>query len=151
MTTPATSGGTVAATSGCLAAPPPRLGSTRIERVQAHQDVRGAVFEPLDDAQLRAQRNVHVVITQPGAVRGNHWHVAATEVTSVVGPCLVRLKEDGRLYDLAVPEGEVWRFVIPPGVVHAFRNDGGAPMLLVSFSSEVHDPGGAGLRRETIL
>ena len=42
-----------------------------------------------------AQKNVHVVLTQPNEVRGNHVHRTAVETTSVVGPCLVRLKEEG--------------------------------------------------------
>jgi len=139
------------APAGNAAPPPTQLGSTRIERLRPHLDARGAVFEPLDAGELSAQRNVHVVLTEPGAVRGNHWHRQATEVTSIVGPCQVRLKEAGTVYDLEVPAGEVWRLSIAPGVVHAFRNVGSGPMALVSFSSEPHDPSGAGLERETIL
>jgi UDP-2-acetamido-2,6-beta-L-arabino-hexul-4-ose reductase len=126
-------------------------GATRIERIDTHSDARGLVFEPLDEAQLKEQHNVHVVLTQPGETRGNHHHLSAVEITSVVGPCLIRLKEGGVLRDLEVPAGETWRLVIPPGVTHAFRNTGSAPMVLVSFSSEVHDPSGASLRRESIL
>lgn len=125
--------------------------ATRIERLRVHCDARGLVFEPLDATELGGQRNVHVAVTQPGEVRGNHAHVRATEITSVVGPCLVRLKEAGGLRDIEVPAGESWRFVIPPGVVHAFRNTGSAPLVLVSFSTEQHDPTGADARRETIL
>jgi dTDP-4-dehydrorhamnose 3,5-epimerase-like enzyme len=127
------------------------LAATRIEPLRAHRDARGVVFEPLDDEELREQHNVHVVLTHPGETRGNHYHLQAVEVTTVVGPCLVRLKEGGVLRDIEVPDGEIWRFVIPPHVVHAFRNTGTAPMVLVSFSTEVHDPSGSGLRRETIL
>jgi UDP-2-acetamido-2,6-beta-L-arabino-hexul-4-ose reductase len=122
-----------------------------IETLRAHNDARGSLFEPLDDAQLLKQKNVHVVVSEPGAVRGNHLHFTATEMTSVMGPCQIRLKEDGQLRDLQVPSGEVWRLTIPPGVVHAFRNTGDKAMLLVSFSSEPHDPTGAGMRREEIL
>jgi quercetin dioxygenase-like cupin family protein len=50
-----------------------------------------------------------------------------------------------------VPAGETWRLTIPPGVVHAFRNTGDAPMVLVSFSTHLHDPTGADTRREQIL
>lgn len=124
---------------------------TRIERLRAHQDARGIVFEPLDVAELAVQRNVHVVLTQPGEVRGNHAHLRATEITTVVGPCLVRLKEGAQLRDIEVPGGETWRFVIPPGVVHAFRNPGPAPLVTISFSTEVHDPTGSDARREQIL
>jgi dTDP-4-dehydrorhamnose 3,5-epimerase-like enzyme len=124
---------------------------TRIEAVKTHRDPRGSVFEPLDDAELAAQRNVHVVLTGPREVRGNHVHETATETTTVVGPCLVRLKEAEGMRDVEVPAGEIWRFTIPPGVVHAYRNTGDAVMMLVSFSTNLHDPKGGDTRREQIL
>jgi dTDP-4-dehydrorhamnose 3,5-epimerase-like enzyme len=122
-----------------------------IEPVKSHRDSRGALFEPLSDAELAVQKNVHVVLTGPDEVRGNHRHRTATENTSVVGPCLVRLKEGGVLRDIEVPAGEIWRFLIPPGVTHAYRNTGTATMVLISFSTALHDPDGADTVRETIL
>jgi dTDP-4-dehydrorhamnose 3,5-epimerase-like enzyme len=122
-----------------------------IEPLKTHRDPRGALFEPLADAELAAQKNVHVVLTQPGEIRGNHMHATATETTSVVGPCLVRLKEAGVCRDIDIPAGEVWRLIIPPGVVHAYRNTGDGVMVLVSFSTNLHDPAGSDTSRETIL
>src|SRR6202046_4800443 len=119
-----------------------------VQSVKTHRDARGTLFEPLTDAELRDQKNVHVVLTQPNEVRGNHVHRTAVETTSVVGPCLIRLKEAGALRDLEVPEGEIWRLTIPPGVVHAFRNTGDAMMVLVSFSTNLHDPAGSDTERE---
>jgi dTDP-4-dehydrorhamnose 3,5-epimerase-like enzyme len=124
---------------------------TVIEPVTTHRDGRGALFEPLTDVELAAQKNVHVVLTQPNEVRGNHVHLTGVETTSVVGPCLVRLKEAGGMRDVEVPAGQIWRFIIPPGVVHAYRNTGEALMVLVSFSTNLHDPAGADTRREQIL
>jgi dTDP-4-dehydrorhamnose 3,5-epimerase-like enzyme len=124
---------------------------TLIEPVKTHRDARGSLFEPLSDAELAAQKNVHVVLTQPNEVRGNHVHLTAVETTSVVGPCLVRLKEVDVVRDVEVPAGEIWRFTIPPGVVHAYRNTGDGVMVLVSFSTNLHDPTGAETRREVIL
>jgi dTDP-4-dehydrorhamnose 3,5-epimerase-like enzyme len=123
----------------------------RIESVKIHRDARGSVFEPLNDAELAAQKNVHVVITAPNEVRGNHRHASAVEITTVVGPCLVRFKEAGVIRDAEVPTGETWRFVIPPGVVHAYRNTGSEPMVLISFSTQVHDPQATDTVREQIL
>jgi dTDP-4-dehydrorhamnose 3,5-epimerase-like enzyme len=122
-----------------------------VQSVKTHRDARGSVFEPLTDAELAGQKNVHVVLTQPDEVRGNHAHRTAVEITSVVGPCLIRLKEAGVIRDLDVPEGEIWRLTIPPGVVHAFRNTGDSAMVLVSFSTNVHDPAGTDTIREQIL
>jgi dTDP-4-dehydrorhamnose 3,5-epimerase-like enzyme len=124
---------------------------TRIESVKTFRDARGALFEPLTDAELAGQKNVHVVLTQPNEVRGNHVHLTGMETTSVVGPCLVRLKENEVIRDVEVPAGEIWRITIPPGVVHAYRNTGPGVMVLVSFSTNLHDPAGADTRRETIL
>jgi dTDP-4-dehydrorhamnose 3,5-epimerase-like enzyme len=129
----------------------PSPARVRIETIKTHRDARGSLFEPMDDVELAAQRNVHVVITEPGGVRGNHVHERAVEMTTVAGPCLVRLREAGEIRDVLVPAGETWRFTIPPGVVHAYRNTGDALMVLVSFSSVVHDPAGADTRREQIL
>lgn len=122
-----------------------------VQSVKTHRDARGSVFEPLNDAELAGQKNVHVVLTQPHEVRGNHVHRTAVETTSVVGPCLVRLKEAGQIRDIEVPAGETWRLTIPPGVVHAFRNTGDSTMVLVSFSTNLHDPTGTDTLREQIL
>ncbi len=115
---------------------------TRVEitKLAAHHDARGVLFEPLESARLSGWKNMHAVITEPGAVRGNHKHLRGTEVTAVVGPALVRYCEDGQTCDAAVPAGEVWRFEFPPGVAHAFKNTGDRPFLLVSFNTELHRP-----------
>lgn len=112
----------------------------RIEQPRLIRDARGTVFEPLAADALGAQRNVHVVLTEPGCVRGNHFHRCGTEVAVVAGPALVRLREEGVLRDVLVPPDEVWRLTIPPGVSHAFQNTGPAPLLLVCFNTEAHDP-----------
>lgn len=125
--------------------------TARIETLTSHRDARGSLFEPLNMEELSRQRNTHVVLTQPGQVRGNHWHRRSTEMTVVVGPCLVRLKEEAGLRDVQVPAGEAWRFTLPPGVVHAYQNTGEGTMLLISFASEVHDPADPDTVREVIL
>lgn len=121
------------------------------QSVKIFRDARGTLFEPLRDEELRDQNNVHVVLTQPNEVRGNHLHLTAVETTTVVGPCRIRLKEENEIKDIDVADGEIVRLTIPPGVVHAFRNTGSAAMVLVSFSTNVHDPQGADTQREQIL
>jgi dTDP-4-dehydrorhamnose 3,5-epimerase-like enzyme len=129
----------------------PLLPRAHLRAVKTHRDARGTLFEPLTDAELKAQKNVHVALTEPNEVRGNHVHHTAVEITTVVGPCLIRLKEAGLIRDITVPAGEICRLEIPPGVVHAFRNTGDSAMLLVSFSTNLHDPSGADTVREPIL
>lgn len=111
-----------------------------VEVLTVHRDARGWVAEPLAPAALAAQRNVHVVVCEPGATRGNHVHAIGTETLSVEGPALVRTARDGRVRDVEVPEGAVYRFTFPPGVAHAIRNTGTRPVVLVAFSTYAHDP-----------
>jgi UDP-2-acetamido-2,6-beta-L-arabino-hexul-4-ose reductase len=111
-----------------------------IDRLTVHADDRGEVFEPLAAAMIVSQRNVHVVVSKPGVVRGNHYHLRGTETIIVVGPALVRVREDSSLRDIEVSEEKVYRFTIPPKVPHAIKNTGDRVNLLVAFNTCEHDP-----------
>ena len=127
------------------------MSAVQVVKLKVHADARGCVFEPLEPALLAGWRNVHAVVTEPGAVRGNHRHLRGTEVSTVVGPALVRYREQGQVHDIVVPEGEAWRFHFPPGVAHAFRNTGARPLVLVSFNTEEHDPARPDAERESLI
>jgi UDP-2-acetamido-2,6-beta-L-arabino-hexul-4-ose reductase len=110
-----------------------------VESVSFHADTRGWVVEPVDERQLSGQRNVHVVFTEPGGIRGNHAHPHTTEIMLVMGPALVRWREAEATRDRTVAHGEALRFTIPPGVPHAIQNIGPRPMVLASFNDQPHD------------
>lgn len=107
--------------------------------LRSFQDHRGLVFEPLTVDEIAGQRNAHVVLTEPGQVRGNHFHERGDEITVVVGPALFRYRENGAVRDVTIAEGEVVRVAIPAGTAHAFQNTGTKPMLLIGFNTEAHD------------
>ena len=110
-----------------------------IEEVSFHTDERGWVVEPLPESLISPQRNVHVVFTEPGHVRGNHLHQDTTEILLAMGPALVRLREGAEVRDVRVAEGQALRFTIPPGIAHAVQNTGPRPMVLTSFNDRPHD------------
>lgn len=122
-----------------------------ITRIKVHADARGAVFEPLEPQFLSGWRNVHAVITEPGAVRGNHRHLRGTEFTAVYGEALVRYRDGDAVREEIVPAGEVWRFEFPPGVAHAFKNTGTKAFVLVSFNTELHDPAAPDVERVELI
>ena len=122
-----------------------------IEELESHADARGLVFEPVQPEHLAAQRNAHVVITQPGGIRGNHYHRHGSEITVILGPALVRLREGQTVRDIPVPPGKIVRFFFPPGVAHAFQNTGTAPMLAVAFNSQAFDPAQPDVVRDTLI
>lgn len=124
----------------------------KIERLRRAQDHRGYVYEPLDVAGLSAQRNVHIVFTHPGEIRGNHFHHAGTEVATLCGPARVRIKSSSdELATHDIPEGETWRFTFPPGVTHSFQNTGTSMLVIVSFNTLPHDPSDPKTTRNVIL
>lgn len=110
------------------------------ETVKRFSDERGFVFEPLEGKFLVNQRNTHVVMSRPGAVRGNHYHVRGTETLVVCGPAMVRLRKGKDTADFSIPTGTTFRFLIPPGISHAIQNTGEIDSLLVAFNTEPHDP-----------
>lgn len=116
-------------------------GRVVVEVARCHRDPRGIVFEPLGADGLTGQGNCHLTFTEPGCVRGNHYHRRGSEVTVVVGPCLARYRDGSAVIDRLIEPGEVVRFLIPPGIGHAFQNTGATPMVLVGFNTERHDPG----------
>lgn len=110
-----------------------------IEQLIMHSDARGAVVEPLTAQALAAQQNVHVVVSQPGAVRGNHYHKVGTERITIVGPALARFRDGDEINDVTIAAGEAVRFTIPPGISHAVKNTGTQVCVMVAFNTAAHD------------
>jgi UDP-2-acetamido-2,6-beta-L-arabino-hexul-4-ose reductase len=114
--------------------------SVVIEEVNVHSDSRGSVFEPVAEEFLQHQHNAHVVISRPGAVRGNHYHLNGTEVIAVMGLAVVRIEEDDQIRDIEIPAQKVYRFIIPAKIPHAIKNTGDQSNILVAFNTVAHDP-----------
>lgn len=114
--------------------------SVSYEKLTLITDERGFVIELLNTEEFVSQRNAHIVISLPGVVRGNHYHVKGKETITVFGPSLVQFRENGQTKDVVIPEKEAWRFVFPPGVSHAIKNLGKETNILVAFNTMEHDP-----------
>lgn len=110
----------------------------KIEQLKTRTDLRGFVFEPVAKELLASQENCHVVISEPDAIRGNHYHLYGTETVAVVGPALLRFKERNDIYDVEVPSEQVYKFVIPPKVAHAIKNISKKDNLLIVFNTVTH-------------
>lgn len=111
-----------------------------IDSLNLFTDERGVIFEPISADCLSDQKNVHVVINQPGAVRANHYHLSGTETIVVTGQSLVRIQEGNKIRDFEVPPRKVYRFIIPAKIPHAIKNIGDQPNVLIAFNTVSHDP-----------
>jgi len=110
------------------------------EKMTIITDQRGFVFELLSTEEFALQRNAHIVISLPGVVRGNHYHMTGKETIAVLGPSLVRFRENEKIKDVVIPVKEAWRFVFSPGVSHAIKNLDQKANILVAFNTREHDP-----------
>ncbi len=122
-----------------------------VEQIRLHTDPRGLVFEPLRPVEFLHQRNSHVVVTTPGAIRGNHYHRVGTEVMVVLGPALVRYRQRGQIVDHEVAVGDAVRFTFPPGIPHAILNNGEAPQISVAFNTQEHEQANPDVVREVLI
>jgi dTDP-4-dehydrorhamnose 3,5-epimerase-like enzyme len=109
------------------------------EPVNRFSDARGFVFEPIAGELLAKQKNTHVVVSRPGAVRGNHYHLRGTETLVACGPALVRIRKEKDVEEFSIPASTTCRLIIRPGFSHAIQNTGGIDNLLVAFNTEPHD------------
>jgi oxalate decarboxylase/phosphoglucose isomerase-like protein (cupin superfamily) len=88
--------------------------------------------------------DMHLASTDPGAVRGNHYHSRRREAIVIL---------PGTPWSLHWDEGEhtaaqsrnfdghrAVLVLVSPGASHAVRNEGAAPLWLVACSSERYDP-----------
>jgi dTDP-4-dehydrorhamnose 3,5-epimerase-like enzyme len=103
-------------------------------------DSRGIVFEPLHAGDFPNQKNAHVVLSMPGVIRGNHYHIEGQETIAVLGPALVRYRENEETKNVEIPRGQAYRFIFPPGVPHAIQNLGNEPNIIMAFNTVEHDP-----------
>ncbi len=125
--------------------------SLSYESLRVVTDPRGFVLELLAAEDFVDQRNAHIVVSLPGVVRGNHYHTKGRETVTILGPSLVRVREQDRIEEVVVPDKEAWRFVFHPGVSHAIKNLGGEANFLVAFSTLEHDPSNPDTHRDLLI
>lgn len=110
------------------------IDDVEITDLKTYRDQRGWLTELFRTDELlaaHAPAMAYISETQPGIVRGPHEHVDQTDCFVFIGPgdFLVRLwdaREDaatfGRMYDVVVGASRPARVIVPPGVVHAYKN-----------------------------
>jgi UDP-2-acetamido-2,6-beta-L-arabino-hexul-4-ose reductase len=121
------------------------------KRVRVISDPRGLVLELLPAQDFASQRNAHIVISSADVVRGNHYHEKGEETITILGPALVRFRENDSIEDVIVPSKEAWRFVFPPSVSHAIKNLSAEPNILVAFNTVEHDPVNPDTFKDTLI
>ncbi len=119
-------------------------------RLKVHQDARGWLVELFRQDEIAKELwpvMAYVSQTAPGIVRGPHEHRDQSDHFVFIGSSTFRLylwdnRPSSPTYRvrmcLEFPEGEVWAVVIPPGVVHAYRNVGSGPGLVFNCPNRLY-------------
>jgi dTDP-4-dehydrorhamnose 3,5-epimerase-like enzyme len=121
------------------------------ERLTVLTDQRGLVLELLAVEDFVSQRNAHIVVSLPGIVRGNHYHTKGLETITILGPSLVRIRDQGKIEEVIVPDKEAYRFIFLPGVSHAIKNLSREANILVAFNTLEHDPADPDTHRDLLI
>ena len=107
-----------------------------IRELSRHNDQRGWLIElfrrdELDPLVFPAMS--YISMTKPGVARGPHEHVDQTDYFGFLGPSTFRLylwdnRSGSSTYQQSfrvdLGEGQPTTVIVPPGVVHAYRNIG---------------------------
>lgn len=120
-----------------------------IKKVEKHCDQRGWLMECFRQDEIPADIMPvmsYVSMTNPGIARGPHEHVQQTDIFFFMGSTLFTLylwdnRKDSATYGnkqvVTLPENEPTVAIVPPGVVHAYRNSGDKPGLVLNYPNRL--------------
>jgi dTDP-4-dehydrorhamnose 3,5-epimerase len=127
-----------------------RIEGAIFRALTAHEDHRGWLIELFRDDELTAEQRpamVYVSETLPGIARGPHEHVDQTDYFAFVGPGDFTLylwdsrpnsPTFGHRMKVAVGESNRQGVIVPPGVVHAYRNTGSTPGWVFNAPNQLY-------------
>jgi dTDP-4-dehydrorhamnose 3,5-epimerase len=115
-----------------------------------HQDPRGWLAEIFREDELPRELLPvmgYISVTQPEMARGPHVHLQQTDLFCFPGPGEFRVtlwdqRPESSTYglrqDFILGENSPGVIVIPPGVVHGYRNIGDRPGLVCNFANRLY-------------
>ena len=121
-----------------------------LKPLSPHTDHRGWLIELYREDELPRERHpamAYVSETLPGVARGPHEHVEQTDYFAFFGPgefllYLWDARPDsptcGRCMKVAVGESNKQIAIIPPGVVHAYKNIGATPGWVFNLPNRLY-------------
>ena len=121
-----------------------------VRRLAQYRDSRGWLIELFRSDELLAGQFPamgYVSQTEPGVVRGPHSHREQTDCFAFLGPGELRLfLWDNRPHSpthrarqiLNVGQSAPTMVIIPPGVVHAYRNESAIPAWAMNFPNRLY-------------
>ena len=126
------------------------IAGVSVKPLRCFSDARGWLIELYREDELPAEDHpamAYVSQTLPGVVRGPHEHYAQTDVFAFVGPgdftiYLWDTRRDSPTYScrqrVVAGESNPAQVVVPPGVVHAYKNTSAVPGLVFNCPNRLY-------------
>ena len=126
------------------------IGGVVVRALRKYEDQRGWLAEIFRHDELDAEfypAMAYVSTTEPGRTRGPHEHVAQADLFVFLGPSTFELRMwDNRRESatywhrmiIRAGEDEPKAVIVPKGVVHAYRNVGDSPGLVVNCPNRLY-------------
>ncbi|KCZ70514.1 dTDP-4-dehydrorhamnose 3,5-epimerase-like enzyme [Candidatus Methanoperedens nitroreducens] len=89
----------------------------------------------------------YISLTYPGIARGPHEHLDQTDYFCFVGPSTFKLvlwdnRKESATYKnkmvLNIGENDLKMVIVPPGIVHAYKNIGDKPGLVINLPNRLY-------------
>lgn len=121
-----------------------------VKDISFHKDARGwlaELFRTDETAEDMHPLMGYVSMTLPGVSRGPHEHVTQTDFFCFVGPSSFKVylwdtrsgsKTFGQKMEFIAGEDLPKAVMVPPGVVHAYKNIGGAPGFVFNAPNSLY-------------
>jgi len=122
-----------------------RMEGVLIKELYIHQDQRGWLAEIMRDDESSVKPVMsYLSMTRPGLSRGPHEHRDQTDYFCFIGKFRVYLwdnRKDSATFgerEIVETGGAPTIAVIPPGVVHAYKNIGGVDGLVINLPDRLY-------------
>lgn len=127
-----------------------KIQGVEIKKLEFHRDMRGWLVELYRQDELAAEHHpvmAYASLTRPGIARGPHEHREQSDLFCFLGPSNFQLilwdnrpasPTYGCREELIVGEDNPVSVLIPPGIVHAYKNIGQVDGLVINCANRLY-------------
>jgi len=116
-----------------------------VKRLTAYSDERGWLMELFRKDELSGFEPMmsYISVTRPGVARGPHGHKEQTDYFCFLGKFTLYLwddRKDSPTYGNknVLEDADRHIVIVPPGVVHAYKNTGSDDALVINFPDRLY-------------
>lgn len=126
------------------------IDGVEVKKLEFHRDKRGWLVELYRQDELQSEYHPvmsYASLTRPGVARGPHEHREQSDLFCFLGPSNFKLvlwdnrptsPTYGQKQELLVGEDNPVSVLIPPGVVHAYKNVGSVDGLVINCANRLY-------------